>query len=346
VSTAAARVLIVDDDPLICQLLLDCLSNTGQRCTAVMDPLLARNLLRENPFRVMLADVQLPNGSGLDLLRFAGESVPQCRVILMTGHGRTQYLTEAMRLGAYDYLEKPFQVREVVETVQAAADESSDRMNLMLRAARAIESERNLRRSAIESIRALVRAVEAKDPYTRRHSEQVAHYAVHLARYLKLPNGQVESIRTASLMHDIGKIGVPDSVLTKPGPLTDDEFRLIRQHPVLGAEILQNISVFSDEARLVRHHHESYDGRGYPDGLAAEEIPLGARVINVADSMDAMLMNRTYKMAYSLDATLDELRRCAAKQFDPRIAAGAVQWCREHPDLVITPENENAVLCA
>jgi putative nucleotidyltransferase with HDIG domain len=198
------------------------------------------------------------------------------------------------------------------------------------------------RQALLDFVRALVRTVEAKDAYTRRHSEQVAHYAVNLARVLVLPETTVESIRVASLLHDIGKIGVPDRVLTKSGRLTDEEFEHIRRHPALGAEILANIPLFRREAQLVRHHHERWDGRGYPDGLAGQESPLASRIIQVADCIDAMLMERTYKKGYPVADMLGELIRCSGTQFDPQVAAAALQWCRSNPDKLILP-NGNAV---
>ncbi|NQT20039.1 MAG: HD-GYP domain-containing protein, partial [Planctomycetes bacterium] len=169
------------------------------------------------------------------------------------------------------------------------------------------------------------RAVEAKDPYTRRHSEQVAHYAVNLAGALGLPPSAVESIRVASLLHDLGKIGVPDRILTKPEPLTDEEFEHIRRHPAMGSEILSSITMFGEETQLIRYHHERWDGKGYPNGLTGEESPLASRIMQVADCIDAMLMQRAYKKGYPVEKMIGELIRCAGVQFDPKIAAAAVQ---------------------
>ncbi len=194
-----------------------------------------------------------------------------------------------------------------------------------------------VRRTVLESAGALVQAVEAKDPYTRRHSEHVALYAVALARHVRIEHQQVECMRIAALLHDIGKIAVPDSVLTKPGPLSEQEFDLVRQHPSVGADILENISLLKTEAGLIRHHHENWDGTGYPAGLAGEEIPIGSRIINVADSMDAMLMHRTYKRAYPVKKMLRELERCGGTQFEPDLAQAAADWCRHNLDKLILP---------
>jgi HD-GYP domain-containing protein (c-di-GMP phosphodiesterase class II) len=147
----------------------------------------------------------------------------------------------------------------------------------------------------------------------------------------------LESTRVASLLHDIGKIGVPDFVLTKPGPLTDEEFQYIRRHPALGSDILASITLFGSEAAMVRYHHERWDGKGYPDGLTGEESPLISRIIQVADCIDAMLMDRTYKKGYPVEKMLFELTRCAGTQFDPKIAVAAQAWCQSHQETLFLP---------
>lgn len=196
----------------------------------------------------------------------------------------------------------------------------------------------HFRQILLESAGALVQTVEAKDPYTRQHSEHVAFYAGALARQVGLTGEALESIGIAALLHDIGKIAVPDSVLTKQGKLSRRDFELIRQHPDVGAAILENISLLKTEARLVRFHHENWDGSGYPTGLAGEAIPPGSRIINLADSIDAMLMQRTYKQAYTIDQMLEELARCAGAQFDPELAPAAAKWCRERRCDLILPD--------
>jgi len=228
----------------------------------------------------------------------------------------------------------------LTEVVSRAVRRGPDGLALLDRAVDAMQLDLKTRQASLDSVRALVRAVEAKDPYTRRHSEQVTLYAVNFARAMGLAPAVVESIRVASLLHDIGKIGVPDYILTKPGPLTEEEFQRVRRHPVLGSDILATITLFTREARLIRHHHERWDGKGYPDGLVGEQTPLEARIIQIADSIDAMLMERTYKQGYSVEKMLGELLRCSGMQFDPKIASVAFQWCRGNPDKLILPEKE------
>ncbi|HET6427725.1 MAG TPA: HD-GYP domain-containing protein [Phycisphaerae bacterium] len=188
-----------------------------------------------------------------------------------------------------------------------------------------------------EFARALVQAVEAKDPFTRRHSEHVVYYARRLGDYADLPGPLRDTLATAALLHDIGKIAVPDSILTKPGRLTRQEFAFVRLHPDTGADILRNVTLLAEEAEVVRQHHERWDGTGYPRGLRGEMIAPAGRLLHIADSLDAMLMRRTYKDGYSVPRTLRELRLGAGTQFDPELALLAARWCEQNPTLLIRP---------
>lgn len=188
-----------------------------------------------------------------------------------------------------------------------------------------------LRCTHIESTRALVAAVEAKDPYTRAHSVTVADYAETIGRRMDLPPALAAKIRAAALLHDIGKIGVPDAILTKPGPLTDAEFDLIKKHPKTALEILEHVSFLADERPMILHHHERYDGSGYPSGLSGSGIPIGARVLAMADALDTMLSPRSYKPAYGIEKVKSEIGACAGRQFDPHAAEVTLRWLREAP---------------
>jgi putative nucleotidyltransferase with HDIG domain len=171
-----------------------------------------------------------------------------------------------------------------------------------------------------ESLRLLVAAVEARDPYTKHHSVRVASLARYLAMELGLPERQIRLIHSAALLHDIGKIGIPDAILTKPAKLTNEEMELIRQHPLIAVNILQQVRLFVSEIPFVRHHHEWFNGNGYPDHLAGQNIPLGARILQVADSTEAMMARRSYKDPYKLDKTLHQIREGTGRQFDPILA--------------------------
>ncbi len=329
--------LIVDDSPQTCDLIREELSRCGFKCSIASPPVLATQLLDTTQFDLLVADASTSEVSGLDLLAHVKRRDPACKVILTAGPARREHLAQAIVLGAYDYLEKPLKTGQLAEVAAKAVRSQTDVLQLHVRAAEAMQLSSQVKQASLDSVRALARAVEAKDPFTRRHSEQVTYYAITLARAMNISEEIVESIRVASLVHDVGMIGVPDRILTKPGPLGPEELEQMRRHPALGADILSNITLFGEEARLVRRHHERWDGRGYPDGLTGEESPLPSRIMQVADCMDAMLMERSYKGGYGRQRMTGELVRGAGSQFDPRVAAVAVRWCRANPDkLVLT----------
>jgi putative nucleotidyltransferase with HDIG domain len=214
--------------------------------------------------------------------------------------------------------------------------ESADSGHLIHQLTRRIARlERRLRHAHVDSIMALVGAVEAKDPYTRHHSLNVSLNADALACALRLTAREREDVRIAAILHDIGKIGLPDHILTKPGPLTHVEFDLMKEHSVIGAAILQPIAFFSRIRPLVLHHHEWFDGRGYPAGLRGEHIPLGARILHVADAIDAMASPRSYKQPYPLERQIEQLVSGRGRQFDPDVADAAVAWLQSSPRPVL-----------
>ena len=333
----AKRVLIVGNIPRVCLLIGDELSRCGFDCHSVTDPAEARELLETEGYDLLIADVALPAISGLDLLVFTKQHAPGCKVVLTMGPGNRDHLAQALMLGAYDYVETPFEIGELVETVRRALSGDAEDPWLPIRAATALELGAQVKRAALDSVTTLARAVEAKDPYMRRHSEHVTHYATNLAEALGAPVEMFQSVRVSALLHDIGKIGVPDHILSEPGRPTGDDFEYIRRHPGLGADILSNIALFEPEALMVRHHHENWDGSGYPAGLIGEEIPWVSRVLRVADSMDAMLVGRIYQDAYGVDHLLGELRCDSGRLFDPEVASTAALWCCENTDKLIQP---------
>ncbi|MGD2107845.1 MAG: HD-GYP domain-containing protein [Phycisphaerae bacterium] len=183
----------------------------------------------------------------------------------------------------------------------------------------------------MESTQALVAAVDARDPYTRAHSVTVAAYADAIARHMNIPARTITTIRAAGLLHDIGKIGVPDAILTKPGPLDDAEFALMKRHPQTAVDILGHVSFLREERPLILHHHERFDGNGYPAGLSKERIPLGARVLAVADALETMLSARSYKAPFAVGRVRDELVSGAGSQFDPNVVDATLRWLDETP---------------
>jgi diguanylate cyclase (GGDEF)-like protein/putative nucleotidyltransferase with HDIG domain len=243
----------------------------------------------------------------------------------------TQALAEAKKRGHS-------QVVRWDEMSPASAELAAiDRPSIELMADQFKHLNQRLKKTCLELTQALIAAVEAKDPYTRRHSLNVATYAVALGNQLRLNPATLEAIETAALLHDIGKIGIPDRILTKSGKLTDDEFRLVRRHPVVAAEILQHATFLKTEVPMILHHHERWDGKGYPAGLFGEEIPLGARVLHVADSIEAMLSQRSYKGSYDRDHVIAELAANSGSQFDPRVVHAAIEWLSGNPPLALQP---------
>ncbi len=335
-----ARVLVVDDEAHVCRLIEDVLSSDRCCCDSVHSGEEARDRLLRDKYDVAIIDLRLPGVSGMELLNFISGQKLGTRAICITGAATGQSGREALDAGACDFLEKPFDISLLAESVRRAigcdSGVSSDSQDDFISQQGWADFDR-LRRTLIEAAGALVQAVEAKDPYTRRHSDHVAFYAEHIARHVGASEGMIESVRLAGLLHEIGKIAVPDTILTKPGRLSREEFDLIRLHPQVGAEIIENITLMKSEAYMIRHHHENWDGSGYPDGLAGEDIPLGSRILNIADSIDAMLMPRTYKDAYPVERVLEELERCASKQFEPDLARQTVEWCRKNPSKLILP---------
>jgi putative nucleotidyltransferase with HDIG domain len=195
----------------------------------------------------------------------------------------------------------------------------------------------------LDTITALAHAIEAKDTYTINHCENITDRAVALAQALSLPRQEVENIRLGSILHDVGKIGIPDAILNKPSKLTDEEYETIKQHAQIGARIVQSVGALQGVVPIVRHHQERYDGRGYPDGLGGDAIPMGARIIAVVDAYGAMTEDRVYRKALGHEKALGELRRNAGTQFDPLVVETFIRILEEQPELAEAPTEDAMV---
>lgn len=275
------KVLVVDDEPTMLSLMQSILEGQeGYSVDAAADGEEALSKVRSNPPDLLVTDLKMPRLSGERLTVEALRIQPDLTVVVSTGNGTLQGAVELMKAGVFDYLTKPFQVNAFLASVGRAAEKI--RWAPLSKDSQAI-------------IGSLMTALETKDPYLKNHSSRVAAFSRQLSLDLGLKPRDAFLIERAALVHDLGKIGVPESVLHKNGPLTPDEFAQIRRHPVYSAEIIRPLKEFKECIREVYHHHERLDGTGYPDGLRGEEIPLGAKVISVCDSYDAMASDRPYR---------------------------------------------------
>ncbi|MEW5763260.1 MAG: diguanylate cyclase, partial [Bacillota bacterium] len=218
-------------------------------------------------------------------------------------------------------------IRQADEAMYAAKQQAKNRVEVASSLLREVEAEWPEEHPLLHNVVALLRTIHAKDRYTYTHSERVARYAAKLARAAGMRDGEVKKLKLAAFLHDVGKIDIPTKVLNKPEPLTREEWEVIRRHPVVGAEIVGQIKALEEIAPLVLHHHERYDGSGYPAGLAGEAIPLGARIIALADAYDAMTSNRPYRPAKTHETALHEVRQGAGRQFDPSLVKLFVRVC-------------------
>ena len=333
-------VLVVDDDKAVREVLSAVLREEGYAVRQADGAEAALQLLRGDDLPLLLCDVKMPEKDGLWLLDQVLQRHPHAAVVMLTGFGDTEVAVDCLKRGASDYLLKPPRVTELVRAVERAWAKSR------LTAARARYHEglaRRVRERTAElsqalqgiaqaygnTLAALVHALDAREPETSDHSQRVVRYTLGIARTMGIPDHALEDIGRGALLHDIGKIGVPDSILLKPGPLTNAEWAEMRRHPEVGFRILENIGFLRPAAEIVLAHQERFDGGGYPRGLAREEIPLGARIFMIADTLDAMTSDRPYRKAATFAQARQEISRCSGTQFDPAVVAAFVKMTDE-----------------
>lgn len=305
------HVLIVDDDDLVRETLQFVLEEGGYSVHAVSSGAEALRILERQPIDIVLSDIFMPGMNGFDLLRQIRERAPDIPVILITGYGNIEMAREALRRGATDFITKPYNIHEIPIMIER---------NLVRHSMLADQTRRYedaVQQSYRATLEALLAALNIRDTETEGHSERVAAYTMAMARRLNLSSEELRAIELGALLHDIGKIGVPDSILYKPGPLTAEEWAIMKQHPVIGYQMCMKIDALRPAAPIVLHHHERWDGQGYPHGLAGDAIPLGARIFAIADTLDAMTSDRPYRKALSFTEAREEILRCSGKQFDP-----------------------------
>lgn len=325
-----ARVLILDDEAAVRNLILRQLASFGYDVAAAADSAEALNMLRAAPFDLVVCDLCMPGTGGIEFMREALNRHPDTGVILMSGANDLQSAVEAMRLGALDYLSKPFNMEQIARTVAAAMGRLRERSERQLYLRRLEDS---LLSSGVEingmlaspaaategTLSALVAALDAREHETEAHSRRVGDYALHLAEVMGVAAGPRDEIRKGALLHDIGKIGISDRILLKPGKLSAEEWTEMRKHPEIGYWILMGSRELRTASEIVISHHERWDGSGYPNRLRGAKIPLGARIFSVVDTFDALTSNRPYHRSESYEFARKEIERNSGTQFDPQV---------------------------
>jgi putative nucleotidyltransferase with HDIG domain len=325
------KVLVVDDEAPVCEFLKVAIAPKASSVAAAENAATALEAIERGNFDIILCDIFMPGCSGMELLSLARQSKWDVAFILTTGRVHVNQIIEALHLGASDFLLKPFTLETLDQSISRAfrllqRERESRAYRTSLEAS--IERRtRDLMRALHEveqnyqtSLEALVLALDAREHETYAHSLRVRAYTLHLARLVSYPLALMPALGHAALLHDIGKIAVADAILLKPGKLTEEEWVQMRRHVMAGVQILNRIPFLKPCAAIVQHHHERYDGKGYPHGVAGEQIPLGARLFAMADTLDAMTSDRAYRKALGLSEVRVEVNRQQGTQFDPQVA--------------------------
>ena len=316
-------ILVVDDEPGIRNVMAQFFSRWGYRCRIAENGPMALSLLQESPSQAVLSDIAMDGMSGLEVTRQVLQASPRTAVVLMTGKADVGLAIKALRLGVSDFLLKPFDLQTAQRSVEQAVCKKQAVYSTEQELHGLQSSRQNPRQREKEVTTAIAEAFHRihslRDLETSDHAERVSRYAVGLAQKLGLSTNKQEDLRVGALLHDIGKVVIPDHILLKSGPLTEEERYTIRKHTEAGHRILAGVPGLEGAAQIVLEHHERYDGWGYPRGLRGEEICPGARIFAVADTYDALTTDRPYRKAQSDTAAREEICRHSETQFDPRM---------------------------
>ena len=327
------KILAVDDEVGVLDSLSIFLKRLGYEFIGITNPVDAIELLKTEHFDLMLLDFIMTPLHGDQVVEEIRKFNKELYILLLTGHKDLAPPLETIkRLDIQGYCEKSDKFDQLLLLIESGIKAISQmnmikEMNIELK-----DTYEKLERAYMESIQTLRYTVEAKDAYTRGHSDRVSEYSVLIGKQLGLNDDDLKVLQIGGLFHDIGKIGVPDSILLKDGKLTDDEYSEIKNHPTIGAHILSTATIFQDIIPIVKHHHEKYDGNGYPGKLKGEDIPYFARIAAIADTFDAMTSKRTYRDALPLDTVKAEIERCKGTQFDPKLADVFLDILNHHYD--------------
>jgi len=328
------RILITDDEKDIRELLRDFLENEGYECQLAANAFEAlEKFASEEQFDIVMSDIRMPGKSGLELLEEIKQVDPDVMVIMISAVKDIESAITAMEKGAYDYVSKPFKLNEV----SFAASKALEKRRLVLEnkeyqkhLEKMVEERTSDLKSALLeldktynfTLRAMATVLDTRDTETQGHSLRVVSFTLKLAELMRISDKTTLKVyEYGALLHDIGKIGIPDAILRKPEDLTAAEWVIMKKHPAIGYNLLRRIKFLETSAQIVLHHHEAFDGSGYPNGLSGENIPLGARIFNIADAIDAITSDRPYQKALPFETAAAELRKHSGQQFDPQIIA-------------------------
>ena len=315
------KIMAVDDDLGILDSLRVVLKRNGYNLTCYQNPLEALEVLKKDKYDLLLLDFIMDELHGDQVVAEIRKFDLNLYILLLTGHKDLAPPLETLKqLDIQGYCEKSDNLDQLILLIESAL-KSVEQMHVINKINEELKDKNEeLERAYLDTIGILRQTVEAKDPYTRGHSDRVSAYSVLIGEKLGLSEEELHTLKIGGLFHDIGKIGIPDSILLKESKLDDEEYSQIKNHPSIGAHILGEVAMFKDIIPIVLHHHERFDGRGYPLQLSGENIPLFARIAAVADTFDAMTSKRSYRDALSLDIVKAEIQKCSGQQFDPKIA--------------------------
>jgi len=324
------NILVVDDEEAIREVVSTMLESRGYRCTAVSNGRAAQEVVRKETPDLVLSDMIMPEMDGIKLLSWMREHDPEVPVIMVTAIHDISTALEAIRRGAYDYILKPFEKDQLFLGVGRALQHRRlvlENRNYQLNLQQKVDEQTaqlqmaftQLEQSYDDTLEALGSALDLRDAETEGHCQRVTAFTIEIAKAVGVPLPYLPVLARAAFLHDIGKMAIPDSILSKPGPLDNDEKTIMRTHCQKGYDVLTHILFLRDAAEIVLAHQEFYDGTGYPRGLRGEQIPLGARIFSIADALDAMISDRPYRKALPMSHAMEEIRRCAGTQFDPQI---------------------------
>lgn len=334
------NILVIDDEVQIRMFLRELLESYGYTCAGAGNSVEARNLFKEREFDLVLCDINLPGENGLDLAKSLREAKPDTAVIMVTGIDDSDLAEAALDFGAYGYLVKPVQINEVLINVSNAIRrrkleiqnkryQQALQQQVAERTSKLNKTLSDLRRAFDDIVHVIALTGEMKDAYTAGHQQRVAELACAIAKEMGLPYEMGESLRLVGMIHDLGKIAIPADILAKPTRLRPTEYELIKDHPRLGYEVLSTVEFLKPVAEIVLQHHERLDGSGYPLGLVGDQIRMEARIIAVADVVEAMFSHRPYRPGLGIDAALEEIESHAGRTYDPEVAAACLRLFRE-----------------